>query len=396
MPWKECAEVDQKVKFIARLLDGEKMAPLCREFNIARKTGYQIWEKYKRFGQEAFLEQKRTPYRYANKLPVQLEMLILDLKKEYPDWGAPKIREKIIRRHLGTRVPAISTIHAVLDRHGLVKSSLRRKRYKAQGTPLSDVKNPNELWCADYKGDFMLGDKRYCYPLTITDYASRFLFSAEALSSTREDFAFETFTRVFKEFGLPLAMRTDNGTPFASGNSLYGLTKLSVWWLRLGIALERIKPGHPEQNGRHERMHLTLKKAVTRPPGNNLLEQQEKLDKFIHQYNFDRPHQGIDMKYPSELYKPSRKIYKGIQPIFYPFHDKTIQVTQCGRICERKMKVNLSTAFAGQEVGIKEIESGIWVVSFLDYDLGYFDEEARRVEPVADPFGPKVLPMSPE
>jgi len=396
MPWKECDKVDQKVKFIARLLDGEKMAPLCREFNIARKTGYQIWEKYKRFGQEAFLEQKRTPYRYANKLPVPLEMLILDLKKEYPDWGAPKIREKIIRRNLGGRVPAISTIHAVLDRHGLVKSSLRRRRFKAQGTVLTDVKNPNDLWCADYKGDFMLGDKRYCYPLTITDYASRFLFSAEALSSTREDFAFEVFTRVFKEYGLPAAMRTDNGTPFASGNSLYGLTKLSVWWLRLGIALERIKPGHPEQNGRHERMHLTLKKAVTRPPGNNLLEQQEKLDHFIQQYNFDRPHQGIDMKYPAELYKPSKRIYKGIQPIFYPFHDKTIQVTQCGRICERRMKVNLSTAFAGQEVGIKEVESGIWVVSFLGYDLGYFDEEARRVEPVADPFGPKVLPMSPE
>ena len=143
-------------------------------------------------------------------------------------------------------------------------------------------------------------------------------------------------------------------------------------------------------------MHLTLKKAVTRPPGNNLLEQQEKLDHFIKQYNFDRPHQGIGMKYPAELYKPSKRIYEGIKPIFYPFHDKTIQVTQCGRICERKMKVNLSTAFAGQEVGIKEVESGIWVVSFLGYDLGYFDEEARRVEPVADPFGPKVLPMSPE
>jgi len=333
MPCKECDKVDQKVKFIARSLDGEKMAPLCREFNIARKTGYQIWERYKRFGQEAFLEQKRTPYRYANKLPVQLEMLILDLKKEYPDWGAPKIREKILRRHADVKLPAISTIHAVLDRHGLVKSSLRRRRFKAQGTILTDVKNPNDLWCADYKGDFMLGDKRYCYPLTITDYASRFLFSAEALSSTKEDFAFEVFTRIFKEYGLPLAMRTDNGTPFASGNSLYGLTKLSVWWLRLGIALERIKPGHPEQNGRHERMHLTLKKAVTRPPGNNLLEQQEKLNNFIHQYNFDRPHQGIAMKYPAELYKPSTRIYKGIEPIFYPFHDKTIQVTRCGRIC---------------------------------------------------------------
>ena len=396
MPWKALSVVDEKVKFIARLLDGEKMAPLCREFNISRKTGYQIWQRYKRFGQEAFIEQKRTPYRYANKLPAQLEMLILDLKKEFPDWGAPKIREKIIRRHEGVRIPAISTIHAVLDRHGLVKSSLRRRRHKAHGTALSDAKEPNDLWCTDYKGEFMLGDRRYCYPLTITDYASRFLFRCESLANTREDFAFEVFTEAFKEFGLPGAMRSDNGCPFASGNSLYGLTKLSVWWLRLGIGLERIKPGNPQQNGRHERMHLTLKKATTRPPGNNFLEQQEKFDRFIHEYNFERPHQALGMKYPGELYKPSPRPYKGVPPVFYPFHDQTIQVTECGRICRKKIKVSLSRAFSGQEVGIKEVEDGIWVVSFLDYDLGYFDEEAKRVEPVADPFGPKVLPMSPE
>lgn len=224
MPWKECSVVDEKVKFVARLIEGEKMAPLCREFNIARKTGYQIWQRYKRFGQEAFVEQKRTPYRYANKLPVQLEMLILDLKKEFPDWGAPKLREKILRRHPEVKTPAISTIHAVLDRHGLVQSALRRRRYKAEGTVLTDVVEPNDLWCADYKGEFMLGDKRYCYPLTITDYASRFLLCAEALSSTREDFAFETFTRIFKEFGLPRSMRTDNGTPFASGKRNFLLT----------------------------------------------------------------------------------------------------------------------------------------------------------------------------
>ena len=380
MPWKECSVVDEKVRFVARLIEGEKMAPLCREFNIARKTGYQIWQRYRRFGQEAFIAQKRTPYRYANKLPVQLEMLILELKKEFPDWGAPKIREKILRRHPEIKAPAISTIHAVLDRHGLVQSALRRRRYKAEGTVLTDVKDPNDLWCADYKGEFMLGDKRYCYPLTITDYASRFLLCTEALSSTREDFAFETFTRIFKEFGLPRSIRTDNGIPFASGNSLYGLTKLSVWWLRLGINLERIKPGHPEQNGRHERMHLTLKKSATRPPGNNLLEQQEKFDFFIDQYNKERPHQGIDMRYPSELYKPSPRPYLGTPELFYPFHDKTIQVTQCGRICRGTVKVNLSTAFAGQEVGIKEVEDGIWVVSFLNYDLGYFDEVGKRVE----------------
>ena len=161
------------------------MAPLCREFNISRKTGYEIWERYSRFGKEAFVAQKRTPYRFANKLPVQLEALILDIKKEYPSWGAPKIRERMIRNHAELKPPAISTIHAVLDRHGLVQNSLRRKRYKAEGTQLIDVKKPNDLWCADYKGEFMLGDKRYCYPLTITDYASRFIVLSSAVKHSR-------------------------------------------------------------------------------------------------------------------------------------------------------------------------------------------------------------------
>jgi len=345
MPWKECSMLDKKIKFIARLLDGEKLAPLCREFNISRKTGYQIWKKYLQFGQQAFIEQKRTPYRYANKLPVQIEMLILELKKEYPNWGAPKIRDKMLKKHPDVRAPAISTIHAVLDRHGLVKSELRRKRYKAEGTPLLHVQNPNDLWCADYKGEFMTGDKKYCYPLTITDYASRFILSCEALSSTREEFAFSVFTRAFEEYGMPQAIRTDNGTPFSSGNSLYGLTKLSVWWLRLGIGIERTKPGHPEQNGRHERMHLTLKQETTRPPGENQLKQQEKFDDFVKVFNYERPHQSLDKKYPSEIYKKSEKPYKGIEPLFYPFHDKTIQVTECGRICQKNWKVNLSKAF---------------------------------------------------
>lgn len=395
MAWMECNIMDQKLKFIARLIEGEKMAPLCREFGISRKTGHKLWNRYKEMGNEALIEQKRTPYRYANKIPIQVEALILDVKKEFPTWGAPKIREKVKRRYPDIKLPAISTIHAVLDRNGLVKSKLKRKRYKAQGTELSNPENPNDLWCADYKGEFMLGDRKYCYPLTITDHASRFLITCDALSTTKADFAFETFTKAFKEFGLPKAIKTDNGTPFASGNSLYGLTKLSVWWLRLGIDLERITPGHPEQNGRHERMHLTLKQETTKPAADNFLSQQEKFDKFIETYNNERPHQGIDMKYPSEIYKPSDKIYKGIEPIFYPFHDKTIQVTRCGRICEGGLKVSLSSALAGQEVGIKEVEDGIWVVSFLDYDLGYFDQKNSRVEPVDDPFNKKVLPMSP-
>lgn len=387
MGWKECNKMDQKLLFIARLLEGEKMAVLCREFGITRPTGYKIFNRYKKMGELALVEQKRTPLRYANQLPIQIEALILSLKREYPNWGAPKIREKIIRQHPDIKPPAASTIHAVLDRNGLVNVRTGRKRYKAKGTPLAHVKNPNELWCADYKGEFMLGNKSYCYPLTITDYASRYLLTCEALSSTKEAFAFEVFERAFKEFGLPNAIRTDNGIPFASGGSFYGLTKLSVWWMRLGIHIERIKPGHPEQNGRHERMHLTLKQETTRPPKNNLLAQQEVFDKFIEVYNNERPHQGIEMKYPSDIYKSSPRLYQGLPPLSYPFHDKTVRVTRCGRICDNKLKISLSKAFAGQDVGIKEMDDDIWVVSFLDYDLGYFDAKGSRVEPITDPFG---------
>ncbi|MFN8371093.1 MAG: IS481 family transposase [Bacteriovoracaceae bacterium] len=389
--------MDEKLKFIARLLEGEKMAPLCREFGISRKTGHKLWSRYREMGNEALIVQKRTPYRYANKLPLQIEALILDTKKEFPNWGAPKIREKIKRRFSGVKLPAISTIHAVLDRNGLVESKLRRKNHTSiQPMHLSNPILPNELWCADYKGEFMMGNRQYCYPLTITDHASRYLLACEALTSTSTEFAIESFTKTFKEFGLPKIIKTDNGSPFANGNSLYGLTKLSVWWLRLGIELERTEPGHPQQNGRHERMHLTLKQETTKPAGANLFQQQEKFDSFSEIFNNERPHQAIGMKYPSEIYKPSERIYKGIQPLFYPFHDKTVQVTRCGRICERGLKVSISYAFIGQEVGIKEVEDGIWVVTFLDYDLGYFDENNSRIEPVEDPFNKKVLPMSPE
>jgi putative transposase len=387
MGWMECQKMDEKLKFIARYLEGEKIAPLCREFGVSRTTGHKLIERYKMMGQCALVEQKRTPHRYANKLPIAVEALILDLKREYPNWGAPKIREKIIKKYPDVKPPARSTVHAVLDRNGLVKHRRGRKRYKAKGTPLNHVTDPNQLWCADYKGEFMLGNKQYCYPLTITDYASRYLLGCEALSSTKEEFAFEIFTRAFKEYGIPDSIRTDNGTPFASGNSFYNLTKLSVWWMRHGINVERIRPGHPEENGRHERMHLTLKLETTRPPRENLIGQQESFDKFIQIFNDERPHEGIDNKYPAEIYKPSTREYKPLEGLHYPLHDKTITVTQCGRVCDRALKVSLSRAFAGQEVGIKEMEDGIWVVSFLDYDLGYFDNQSKRVEPVEDPFG---------
>jgi putative transposase len=386
--------MDERLRFVARLLEGEKMAVLCREFDISRKTGYKIFQRYKDCGLPGLTDRSRRPYRHANKLPLQIETLIVRLKRERPSWGAPKIREKLRRAHGDIQLPAISTVHAVLDRHGLVSRG-RKRRYKAQGTTLSKPAQPNDLWCADYKGEFMLADRRYCYPLTISDFTSRYLFSCEALATTQERYAFELFERVFKEFGLPKAIRTDNGVPFASAHALFGLSKLAVWWLRLGIQIERIKPGHPQQNGRHERMHLTLKKEATKPAARNFLQQQARFDDFIDCYNNERPHQALGMRYPAELYRPSAQHYRGLGDLDYPFHDRTITVTQCGRLCMGRRKINLSTVFAGQNVGVRQLSDKIWLVSFMHYDLGFFDDETCRLEPAANPFEAKVLPMSP-
>jgi len=386
--------MDERMRFVIRLKDGESMAALCREFGISRKTGYKILDRYEQCGVEGLCDRKRRPFRYANQLPEQIEAAIVAARREKPTWGARKIRERLLRRlpH-AVKVPAYSTIHAVLDRHGLV-SRPHRPRTRAEGTPLSEGLKPNDLWCTDYKGEFQLADKRYCYPLTVTDHASRYLLLCEALESNREDSAFMAFERLFKERGLPQAIRSDNGVPFASPNGLFNLSRLSVWWLRLGISIERIRPGHPQQNGRHERMHLTLKQEATRPAGANLLQQQAKFDAFLEEFNQERPHEALAMKCPSEIYSSSGRPYVGIPEPRYPFHDKTVVVTSCGRLCLHRKKINLSTCLAGQAVGIKEVEDGIWLVSFMDYDLGYIDLEEKTLQPLPNPFGPKVLPMS--
>jgi putative transposase len=396
MPWKECHVMDERVRFIARLLDGEKMTPLCAEFGISRKTGYKIFERYKDCGVQGLTDRSRRPQRQANRLPAPIEARIVHLKREYPAWGAPKIREKL-RQQLPElpHCPAISTVHAVLDRFGLV-TRRRRRRYRAQGTALGRPIEANALWCADYKGEFRLLNHRYCYPLTITDFASRFLITCDALSSTQDKYAFAVFERAFKDFGMPIAIRSDNGLPFASPNALYGLSRLSVWWLRLGIQIERIKPGHPEQNGRHERMHLTLKREATKPAAANLLQQQGRFDTFLERYNQERPHQALGMKVPADLYARSPRLYRGLQDLTYPFHEHTIAVTHCGRICFKGRKINLSHVFAGQNVGVTQVSDRVWLVTFMHYDLGYFDDESIRLEPIENPFAPKVLPMSSE
>ena len=402
MPWIESSVMDERLRFISLLLEGEAMAGACREFGISRKTGYKIYQRYKQSGSEAFNDRSRRPYRYANQLPPQLETQIINLKRDKPHWGARKIRELLLRRLANeVKVPARSTIHAVLDRHGLVRP-MGKRRNKAEGTSLSAGANPNDLWCVDFKGEFKLGNQRYCYPLTVTDHASRYLLLCEALDSVREAPAFEAFEHLFRERGLPHAIRSDNGVPFASPNGLFNLSKLAVWWLRLGITIERIKPGNrrtsfaanPQQNGRHERMHRTLKAETTRPAGQNSLQQQARFDAFQSEFNTERPHEALGMKMPAEVYRPSLRPYLGLTDINYPFHDKTITVTTCGRLCMLRKKINIATVLAGQTLGIKEVDDGIWLISFMHYDLGYIDLDQKTLQPIDNPFGPRLSPMS--
>jgi transposase InsO family protein len=387
MPWKVVCKVEERKKFVTRLLNGDKMTDLCREFEISRKTGYKIYDRFMELGNAGLEDLSTRPRRLGNLLDSGVAEFILSLKKEKSTWGAPKLRELFIKKKPNYNPPAISTIHALLERNGLVKSRRRTiNKYKAKGTYLSHPTQPNDLWCTDFKGQFGLGNKTLCYPLTITDQVSRYLFAVEGMEQICEKETKTSFRRVFKEFGLPDAIRSDNGVPFAS-RSFFGLSKLSVWWLRLGIKLERIVPGKPQQNGRHERMHRTLKASVTKPPAKNILSQQEKFDAFIEEFNNERPHEALDMKTPSQIYKCSKKIYPEIlDEIDYSANERTANVDMMGRISFEQTRIFIGSPLAGQTLGLTEVDEGLWMVHFMDYELGYFDSQSWKFESGENPF----------
>lgn len=390
MPWKETSVMDERMKFIGRILSGEKIAPLCREFGISRVTGHKIWNRYIQDGSRGIYNRSRAPHKHPNQLPFEVEQLIVRLKKEKPHWGAPKIRELVSNKYPSINLPATSTVHCVLNRHGLVKHSRKRRKHRAIATYLSTPQKPNDLWCTDFKGQFKMGNNNYCFPLTLSDFVSRFVISCEALSSTEAQPCFAVFEEAFHEYGLPVAIRNDNGIPFASGNSTWNLTRLSVWWIRLGIKLERIEPGNPQQNGRHERMHRTLKLEATKPAASNMLQQQEKFDNFRKEFNFERPHQALNMKCPAQVHKKSSRQYQGLPDLTYPGYDKSLLISNCGRVCLNRQKIHITKALANQPVGIKEVDDGIWQVDFMSYTLGFFDEESNNFAPNDDPFGFKL------
>ena len=305
MPWREASPMDQRTQFIAdHLRDVLSITELCALYGISRKTGYKWIDRYIRHGPTGLEEDSRRPRRSPNQTSEEVVSAILDARRRHPRWGGKKLLALLQKRHPRWHLPGRSTACDILSRHGMVPIKRQRRRLGHPGKPTSQILAPNDVWSADYKGQFRTGDGRYCYPLTVADGFSRYLLGCQALTSTAVDEAKPIFTRLFHEYGLPTRMRSDNGVPFAT-TTLARLSKLSAWWVRLGILPELIEPGHPEQNGRHERMHRTLKAETTRPAAGSLAAQQRRFNIFREEFNHERPHEALDQETPAACYAPS-------------------------------------------------------------------------------------------
>jgi len=375
MPWLEMSPVEERERFIDdHRLGLYDMTELCARYAVSRKTGYKWLERYDSGGRPALADRSRAPHHCPHKISDTVAQLLLAARQRHPDWGPEKLLQWLEPRHPTVAWPAISTAGDLLARHGLVKKRRRRRPPYHPGVVPPVTTAPNDLWATDFKGQFRTGDRIYCYPLTVTDQHTRYLLACHGLLSTRGSGVRPIFDRLFREYGLPRAMRTDNGVPFAS-TSLHGLTPLNVWWLRLGIQHQRILPAHPQQNGAHERMHKTLKQGAIRPPRATLAIQQRAFNRFRQEYNDERPHQFLRGRTPSALYRSSPRAYSGTLPALeYPGHFLVKRVTNAGTIRFKTRLLYLSTALKAHRVGLEEVDDGIWSVYFCDVLLGRIDE----------------------
>jgi putative transposase len=383
MPWRQTSPMDQKTQLIADYLrDRLSVTELCTLYGVSRKTAYKWIDRYLTHGPQGLEERCRRPSTSPRHTPEHVVAAILEARRRHPSWGAKKLVSILSTRHPRWPWPARSTVCDILRRHNLVPRRRKRRAIGHPGKPTSHIIAANEVWSADFKGPFKTGDGRYCYPLTITAGYSRFLLGCEALSSTRVQEAKPVFTRVFKEFGLPQRIRTDNGVPFAT-NTLARLSQLSAWWVRLGILPELIEPGKPQQNGRHERMHRTLKAETTRPPGANIRAQQRPFNHFREEFNHERPHEALDMHTPAAYYEPSpRKMPNKLPPLEYPDRFEVRYVSANGGIRWNHQWVNVSHTCVGEYVGLEEIDDGVWNVYFGPLKLGRLLERHMRIEDV--------------
>lgn len=382
MPWKGQTPVDLRVEFISRLRKGERLTALCDEFGISRKTGHKFKKRFEEGGAAGLFDQSRAPRHIPHKTPPEVVELVVAERIRHPDWGPKKLKD-VLETRLGHALPSASTLGDFLVQRGLVTRRKIRRRDPPRPTALRSVSAPNEVWCVDYKGQFRLGDGRYCYPLTVTDQFSRYILGCEGMAAIDEDQARDAMTAMFREHGLPSYMRSDNGPPFAS-TGLLGLTKLSVFWMRLGITPERTRPAHPQDNGRHERMHRTLKRETTRPARANLLQQQEVFDAFVDEFNNERPHEGLDMKRPAQVFVSSpRKLPASLPEPSYPTHDDAVTVNSAGCIwVPGRGSLYISSALIGQLVGIREEDDGRWLFTFLNLDLGHLETSTNTFKPL--------------
>jgi transposase InsO family protein len=380
MPWVETDAVEQRGQFVRDVRLGVyPVTELCARYGISRKTGYKWLARFAVGGAGALVDRSRAPHYSPQRIAPETAALLCAARRTHPTWGPRILLDWLAARHPGFVRPAISTAGDLLARRGLVKRRRRRRRYAHPGVVPPLTRAPNDLWTADFKGHFRTRDGVYCYPLTVADQHTRYLLACHALPSTRAAGVQPVFERLFREHGLPRAIRTDNGVPFAN-NGWHGLTHLNVWWLRLGIQHQRIRPAHPEENGTHERMHKTLKYDATRPPRAHRAAQHRALQAFRRLYNDERPHQALGGRPPAALYERSARPYPSrLAPIEYPRHFEVRRVVRSGQIFFKNRLLFISKALEDQPLGLEEIANGVWAIHFCQTRLGHVDERDRIV-----------------
>lgn len=378
MPWARTDWMSERLKFIATYLEYEvSFSDLCRDFGISRKTGYKWVRRYETDGATALAERSRAPQGHPNAVAAAMVQAIIAIRRRHPRWGPRKLRVVLGRQRPRSVLPATSTIGDIIKRNGMVRPRRRIRRSSPYGDRLRQYDAPNAVWCADFKGHFPIAGTRdgvRCHPLTISDGYSRYLLSCRALRRPLHRCAQRVFESAFREYGLPRAIRTDNGPPFST-LAPGGLSRLSVWWIRLGIRPERILPGRPDQNGRHERMHSTLKAETARPPRASFSAQQRAFDRFQLEYNQERPHEALDQEVPASLYRPSLRSYPRYLPHpEYPSHFQTRVAYPNGVISFGSMtQWYVSACLAGERVGLEPCADGCWRVHYGWVPIGVLD-----------------------
>ncbi len=378
MPWSETCAMDERMRFVIAAREDEAvMTEVCAAFGISRQTGYKWLARYAAEGAEGLKERSRAPIRHGRARDEELVAAALALRERHPTWGPKKLRRTLADRLPDVAPPALSTIGDWLRKEGLTQSRRPRRRCPPFSSPFLAADGPNAVWCADFKGWFMTGDRQRCDPLTISDAMSRYLLRCQAVAQTDGEHVRPVFDAAFCEFGLPLAIRSDNGPPFASVGA-GGLSRLAVWWIKLGVRPERIEPGKPTQNGRHERMHRTLKADAADPPAATLAEQQRRFDEFRAVYNHERPHEALDFETPAALYRASDRAYPcALREPDYPDDCAVRPVRSNGVIKWAGDLIFVSEALVGEPVAIEETEAGELRVRYADVELGFLDKSGR-------------------